>query len=102
MIFRLHPEAANDLRDAARYYFEHANAALSQALFAEFDRAVKVLIAHPQWGSPWRAGFRRYLMRRFPYSIFYSIADEEIRIMAVAHQSRRPGYWQSRKWAGSA
>lgn len=102
MIYRLHPEAANDLRDAAKYYFEHANAALSQALFAEFDRATNLLIAQPQWGAPWRAGYRRYLIRRFPYSIFYSIAGDEIRIMAVAHQSRRPGYWRSRKWAAPA
>ena len=42
------------------------------------------------------AGRRRYLMKHFPYSLVYTVSSEEIRILAVAHHSRRPGYWASR------
>lgn len=35
-------------------------------------------------------------MRHFPYSVIYHVVDEQIRILAVAHHSRRPSYWQDR------
>jgi len=36
------------------------------------------------------------MIKRFPYSLIHTIADDEIRVLAVAHQSRRPGYWRQR------
>lgn len=35
-------------------------------------------------------------MRRFPYSVVYHLSGEVIRVIAVAHQSRRPGYWRGK------
>ncbi|MBK7425134.1 MAG: type II toxin-antitoxin system RelE/ParE family toxin [Propionivibrio sp.] len=40
---------------------------------------------------------RQYNFRRFPYSIIYQVTVEELRILAVAHHRRRPGYWSGRK-----
>jgi len=97
MIYTLHPEAEADLRDAAEFYRERAGNTLSNSLLEEFERSVGVLLQYPAIGSPWRRGTRRFLMQRFPYSIIYSTSSEEIRILAVAHQSRRPGYWRNRK-----
>ncbi|MBS1914061.1 MAG: hypothetical protein JST22_18890 [Bacteroidetes bacterium] len=34
---------------------------------------------------------------RFPYWLVYSIRANEIRILAVAHQKKRPNYWRSRQ-----
>ncbi|HMH45641.1 MAG TPA: hypothetical protein VK557_19290 [Pyrinomonadaceae bacterium] len=40
----------------------------------------------------------RYLLTRFPYSIYYRWEPERDRvaIYAVMHFSRRPGYWRER------
>ena len=97
MRYALHPEAAQDLRDAAEFYRAHAGIALSQSFFGEFERAVSLLLEHPQLGGLWRRGKRRYPMKRFPYFLIYVVSGEEIRILAVAHYGRRPGYWRSRK-----
>ena len=35
-------------------------------------------------------------MNRFPYSIYYRLSSDEIGILAVTHQSRRPDYWRCR------
>ncbi len=38
MIYSLHPEAEEDLRDAAEFYRERAGNSLSQSLLAEFEQ----------------------------------------------------------------
>ena len=43
-----------------------------------------------------RRGVRRKVLRRFPYNLYYVIASDMIRILAVGHQSRRPRYWTDR------
>ena len=96
MRYSLHPAAEADLRDAAEYYRERADSALAQALFTEFERAMQLLVQHPLVGALWRHGKRRLVMKHFPYSIIYSVSGEEIRVLAVAHHSRRPGYWRKR------
>jgi hypothetical protein len=35
-------------------------------------------------------------MRRFPFSIVYYTVDDIVRVVAVAHGKRRPGYWRRR------
>ena len=48
------------------------------------------------WRWPlWKANrsYRRRVLRRFPYSIFYVVDPDVIIIVALAHHKRRPGYW---------
>jgi toxin ParE1/3/4 len=97
MNYWLHPEAREDLREAANFYRDNAGTALSQALLAEFEHSMGLLLEHPRLGGKWRHGKRRYLMRRFPFAIIYSVLSDQLRILAVAHESRRPGYWRGRK-----
>lgn len=97
MKYSLHPEAESDLREAAEYYRERAGLALAQAFFAEFEHTMNLLLQHPMLGAAWLHGKRRHVMKRFPYSVVYSIAGQDIQVLAVAHQSRRPGYWRKRK-----
>ena len=98
MKYSLHPEALGDLRDAASFYQEQAGTSLSQPFLAEFEQSINKLLRYPALGSPWRGrGRRRYLMRRFPYSLVYTVSGDELRVLAVAHHSRRPGYWAGRK-----
>jgi len=93
----LHPEAREDLREAAEFYRDNAGVALSQSVLAEFEHSVNLLLEHPRLGRKWRYGKRRLVMRLFPFSVIYTVADDQLRILAVAHHSRRPGYWRRRK-----
>lgn len=97
MKYSLHPEAQHDLREAAQFYRERAGSALSQSLFTEFERAITMLLENPRAGAIWSRDKRRYVMKRFPYSLIYKLSGEEIGILAIAHQSRVPGYWRGRK-----
>jgi hypothetical protein len=43
-------------------------------------------------------GRRRFaVLDRFPFAVPYQIKREEIVIPALAHTSRRPGYWSRRR-----
>lgn len=97
MIYSLHPEAESDLRDAAGYYRERAGTALAQAFLAGFEHSIHLLLQHPTLGALWLHGYRRLLMKHFLYGVIYVAVADEIRVLAVAHQSRRPGYWRKRK-----
>lgn len=39
---------------------------------------------------------RRYVMNRFPYTLRYVVRGDEVWIVAVSHQHRRPDYWTER------
>jgi plasmid stabilization system protein ParE len=39
---------------------------------------------------------RRALVRRFPYTLFYVIEDEQVTVIACWHASRDPRQWQQR------
>lgn len=40
---------------------------------------------------------RRILLQKFSYKVIFEILEEEILVLAVAHQKRRPYYWRRRK-----
>src|SRR5438094_10195896 len=89
--------ALGELHDAAAFYTESANIELGLAFVAEFERTVNVVLANPTLGMIFRGNRRRYFLRRFPYSVIYQVTSDELRVIAVAHHRRRPGYWAGRK-----
>ena len=98
MTYALHPAAEKDLVEAAEFYRERGGNALAQLFLDEFDHALSLLLDHPRLGAQWRAGRRRLVLDTFPYSIIYMQEAQQLRIYAVAHQSRRPDYWRGRAW----
>ena len=91
------PQALAELDEAAARYARSANVELGLAFVAEFERVVRLIVVNPRIGAVFRSTWRRYLLRRFPYSVIYQISTEELRVVAVAHHRRRPGYWAGRK-----
>lgn len=91
------PAALSELQDATVFYITHSGTALSLAFVTEFERVARLLLVNPHMGAAERGGVRQYALRRFPYSIVYQIAGDEVRIIALAHQRRKPGYWRRRK-----
>jgi len=61
------------------------------------NRALAEIARAPQrWASgPYQT--RRFLLRKFPFILIYrERAGGDIQIVAVAHTSRKPGYWKER------
>jgi plasmid stabilization system protein ParE len=96
MIVSVHPEADEELIAGAVCYAQHATRNVVEDFLDQFDYAVSLLREHPRLGTPWRGKARRFPLRRFPCSIVYYQTPERLRIVAVAHQRRKPNYWRGR------
>ena len=94
--YSFHPEAEAELSDAALFYESRVNG-LGQFFLAEVQRIVALICAFPDAGAPIRPQLRRTLVDRFPYAVVYRHASGSVRILAVGHLRRRPGYWRRRK-----
>jgi toxin ParE1/3/4 len=68
------PLAIGEVHDAAAFYAASANAELGLAFVTEFDRTVQEISANPHVGAVFRGTRRRYVLHRFPYSVFYYAA----------------------------
>ncbi|HKI01482.1 MAG TPA: type II toxin-antitoxin system RelE/ParE family toxin [Thermoanaerobaculia bacterium] len=93
--YSYHPKATLEIIEAIRYYEERAPG-LGRELRAELDDAVLLLRQVPESAAPIRGGLRRKPLRRFPFALIYAVEESEIRIYAVSHRRRRPGYWLDR------
>ncbi len=92
---RVHPEARVDLQRAYSWYFER-NPAAAVAFLAEVDRAIGQISAGPDHWPSYLSGSRRFVLRRFPFSVVYRVSGETVQVLAFAHGRRRPGYWRKR------
>lgn len=90
-----HPEAEEELEEAQKWYEERSFLAASAFLY-EVSIAIRRLSEAPLRYPRGEHGTRRVSLERFPFTIFYRTRDEEIVIVAVAHQKRRPNYWATR------
>jgi len=88
-------EALEEAEAAARWYTERS-AVAAVAFTEEMDAAETAIQRLPEAWPSYDETTRRYLLRRFPFSVVYRVEPSRILIVAVAHGRRRPGYWRSR------
>ena len=95
MKLEFHPEAEEEFLEAVSYY-EARVPGLGERFEAELRTASALLLAHPEIGPLIDAELRKLVLDRFPYYLIYSVSSEVVYIVAVAHERRRPGYWEAR------
>jgi toxin ParE1/3/4 len=97
---RLSEEAIDELLEAAVWYRARRPGLESQFL-TEVDRLLPLFGSSPAsfprlLDLPEDLVIRRALLPRFPYAVVFMDLGEHIRVLAVAHAKRRPGYWLDR------
>lgn len=96
---RYHEAAEDELLHEIGYLELRANG-LGRRFFAEVRRAEKLISQFPESAEEIRPGIRKRILQKFRYSLIYSIEEDILLILAVAHHSRRPGYWVGRISSG--
>jgi len=92
---RFHDAADAELAEAVAYYDGKA-LGLGDRFLAEVKSATRNIEEYPEIAPIVDLGVRAKLLVRFPYSLMYVVDENELFILAVAHQSRRPTYWADR------
>ena len=97
---RFEDEADAEYRLAGRWY-EKRREHLGLEFFDAVDATIDQIVAMPQAGAlvsrmPPDLPVRRRAVTRFPYHVVYLETPTRIRILAIAHDRRKPGYWESR------
>jgi toxin ParE1/3/4 len=77
-------------------FYENIEAGLGARFLASIREVVSRAILYPLTGSPYRKNTRRLLVKDFPFAVIYRSHTDGVVIFAVAHLSKRPGYWRSR------
>lgn len=91
-----HEAAEGELNEAADFY-DIASPKLGSLFIDEVQRTIGKITEFPEAAPLIRRRIRKKPIAKFPYSVIYSVRPDEIRILAVAHQKRRPFYWRSRR-----
>ncbi len=99
-ITRILDAAAGEASEAAAWY-EHERPGLGVKFQQAVDAALDLLeqefiLLTPVPGAARKRGAKRLILKRFPYDVIVYEHSSEILVIAIAHQSRRPGYWRDR------
>jgi toxin ParE1/3/4 len=94
--FGFGPEAREEYQAAIEHY-ESVREGLGLEFQEVVEEAVRLIQSTPKLHSKYKnTEYRKCVLRRFQYNLFYAELEGRIWIAAVAHQRRRPDYWMSR------
>jgi toxin ParE1/3/4 len=92
---RFHEDARAELVHEVGFY-----TAVNRSLDERFDKAVKAAVGlaaeSSDLGSPYFVGTRRVFPTKFHFSIVYLAVEDEVFVVVIAPDSRKPGYWKAR------
>jgi toxin ParE1/3/4 len=90
-----HPEALEEYLGAVSYYAE-ISPRLAESFINSFESGIEEIGVYPEAWQTVEEDVRRFLIKRFPFGIYYCIEGDRIMVYAVMHMSRDPNYWKSR------
>ena len=88
-------QARTELLELIDYYGD-IRPALAQQFVAAVEHATALICAFPLSGRPSAAGTRKVMVKKFPFNVIYQVQNSRIVVVAIAHHSRKPGYWTGR------
>lgn len=97
---RFDDEAVEELESAAQWYETNREGLGIEFVYAVREALLRVSERPHTWplkgGVPPHLNVKHFVLRRFPYAVVFIELDNEIRVLAIAHTSREPGFWRGR------
>ena len=89
------PEAEQDIGDAYEWY-EARRDGLGEEFLSCVDACIQAVCRMPEMYEKVHKDYRRGLVRRFPYAVFYEYSGQTVTVYCVFHTSRSPEKWRRR------
>jgi plasmid stabilization system protein ParE len=84
------PQAEEDIKQAA-FWYQMEKEGLGSDFLAALSEQLQLIEQHPYQYAVRYKDLRAALLHKFPYLIYYRIAEQTIRVLAVLHIKRNPG-----------
>jgi plasmid stabilization system protein ParE len=89
------PEAEQDIAEAYAWY-ESRRVGLGEEFLSCIDACIEAIRRTPEIHAVVYENYRRALVRRFPYAVFYEYVGSAAAVYCVFHTSRDPAKWTQR------
>jgi plasmid stabilization system protein ParE len=89
------PEAEIDIEEAYAWY-EPQGVGRGENFLDRVDACIQAILRFPEMHAVFHKNYRRALIRRFPYAVFYEYADNTVIVYCVFHTARDPEKWRRR------
>lgn len=89
------PEALADLDEAYAWY-EAQRIGRGEDFLLRVDACIQAILRFPEMHAIVSENYRRALVRKFPYAIFYEFADGTVTVYCIFHTSQNPDKWRRR------
>lgn len=92
---QVRPEAELDALEAASWYGSERDG-LGMEFLGELREALARIEEAPQRFPRVFKDFRRAILHRFPFGVFFIVEAESAVVLAITHLRRHPSVWQRR------
>jgi plasmid stabilization system protein ParE len=89
-------EAVESDHDTARRWYAEAEPGLDREFTAAVDAALVSILSRPDAFRVVSARHRRFVMRRFPYSLLYRFDEHQVIVEALFHHKLHPDLLRKR------
>ena len=89
------PEAEQDIAEAYAWY-EARRVGLGEEFLSCVDACIQAICRMPEMHGAIHEAYRRTLVRRFPYAVFYEYINQLVTVYGLFHTSRDPHKWRQR------
>jgi len=96
MSYVLNISSENDV-DKARLWYALPRRGLGIDFVLSVDDTLTHILNQPMAYAIIHNEYRRALVRRFPYGVFFSVAENAIKLVTVFHTRRLPEIWRKRR-----
>ncbi len=86
------PEAQTDV-DKAYVWYEDRRFGLGEEFLGCVDACIQTICRMPDIYPIIHEQYRRALVRRFPYSVFYEYTLQSVIVYSIFHTSQKPEKW---------
>ena len=91
----LSDEAEVDFNKSYKFYYEDSPK-VAETYFKQINIAFENVKQNPESFPVVRKNVRKYVVKKFPFVIYYQIVDTVIQVIAIFHTSRNPEIWNER------
>ncbi len=89
-------EAEIDFDKSYQYYYSKESPKVANSFYKQINLSLEILKQHPASFPLAYKNVRKYVVKKFPFVIYYQLVGSAIRVIAIFHTSRNPEIWNDR------